>query len=650
MSSRKKSLKKSSKKKGKKNHKVFTNIDLFWNGPNVVLMAKLKYLAFSHLTAMVPVQMSSLEGSSEPLKQLERDLIQLSLNIRGFCSHQYTLNSILHDMLDEAIESIRESKPDSLLQEIAQAKTFLRGGQGNNLSSFCKKLVLILYCQMSLSLSSESFSQNSVSAIYPLQRDDFVQDAVNNMDNELDNMNYIESKPVKMSKIIQKMDDKRNNILDYFQNLLSTNPDSMPNLVSAFNAKTGAFSEEYKNICKELMDETYDNHIFTHWKEGEELSELNAKIEEMAKTEDSEYMKRIAASVSASAVSFATADYVNAATYIGDVFFGKNTNTKLKTKKEKKLNDLDMNQLSKRFCTNSFQLSLDWEEETNTLKLVADKINYDVLLGFINKMQENIQLYKKMEHTNEENQLESIRQRFELMRSIVVKMQDVLHNDFHVSLTKINRSGSFAEANKYFSRQATDLHSFLELSRKHFPMDSLKLERNEKLFVEEQIEKKKKAFLEDLKRQGMAQDVADSFLSQWLAANTIMQSAAEVATEFIKMSGRNVKTFTKEIVTGALNVPSGTLESMIDQVESIVRHLLVQPAILTCVILIFLILLAFSLGNPVVWVGKNMLKIGFQGMTLVYKLIKTPFGYFIQLESTVLEDENRKRNKTKRFM
>jgi hypothetical protein len=182
-------------------------------------------------------------------------------------------------------------------------------------------------------------------------------------------------------------------------------------------------------------------------------------------------------------------------------------------------------------------------------------------------------------------------------------------------------------------------------------MDSLKLERSGKLFVEEQLEKKKEAFLKDMKRQGTAQDVADSFLSQWQSYYTIMQSATDVATEFIKMSGKNVKTFTKEIATGVLNVPGGTVESIIDQIESIMRYTLVQPAILTCLILMFLFLLAFSLGNPVVWVGKKMLKIGFQGMTLVYKLIKTPFGYFIQVESTVLEDgkKDKDKNRTKRI-
>jgi len=627
-----KSLKKFSRKK--KNHKVFTNIDPFWNGPNVVLMAKLKYLAFSHLTAMVPMQMSTLEGSDP----LERDLIQLSLNIRGFCSHQYTLNSILHDMLDETIDSIRESNPDSLLLEINRAKRFLKGGAKgmNKLSSFCKKLVLILYCQMSLSTSVTSdVTDLKVSALYPVQRQG---DPVKELDNMLEDINYFETKPIRMSKI---RNDKKD-MLEYFQNLLVSNPTSMTSLVTSFNSKAGSFSDEYSEICKQLMDDTYENKIFKNWKEDEELKNLNAKIDEIANADDAEYMKRIAASVGASAVSIATGDIVNAATFIADAFFGKTTNTKLKSKE--KLNDLDLNQMSKRFCTNSFQLFLNWEEDTNELKLVADKINYDHLLSFVDQIQANILLYEKMEH--KEKALESIRQRFAVMQNIILKMQDFVHNGFHVSLTKtINRSGTIAEVDKYFTRQATDLHSFLELSRTHFPMDSLKLERSGKLFVEEQLEKKKKAFLEDMKRQGTAQDVADSFLSQWQSYYTIMQSATDVATEFIKMSGKNVKTFTKEIATGVLNVPGGTVESIIDQIESIMRYTLVQPAILTCLILMFLFLLAFSLGNPVVWAGKKMLKIGFQGMTLVYKLIKTPFGYFIQVESTVLEDNDKKKTK-----
>lgn len=641
--SRKTSLKKSSRK-GKKNHKVFTNIDPFWNGPNVVLMAKLKYLAFSHLTAMVPMQMSTLEGSSEPLKQLERDLIQLSLNIRGFCSHQYTLHSILHDMLDETIDSIRESNPDSLLQEINRAKTFVKGG-GNKLSSFCKKMVLILYCQMSLSTSVTSdVTDLKVSAIYPVQRQG---DPVKELDNMLDEVNYFETKPVRMSKIIRN--DKKD-MLEYFKNMFVSNPTSMTSLVTSFNSKAGSFSDEYSEICKQLMDDTYENKIFKNWKEDEELKNLHAKIDEMTETEDAEKMNRFVASFGASAVSIATGDVVNAATFMAEAFFGKTTNTKLKSKE--KLNDLDLNQMSKRFCTNSFQLFLNWEEDTNELKLVADKINYDHLLSFVDQIQANILLYEKMEH--KEKALESIRQRFAVMQHIILKMQDFVHNGFHVSLTKtINRSGTIAEVDKYFTRQATDLHSFLELSRTHFPMDSLKLERSGKLFVEEQLEKKKKAFLEDMKRQGTAQNVADSFLSQWQSYYTIMQSAADVATEFIKMSGKNVKTFTKEIATGVLNVPRGTVESIVDQIESIMRYTLVQPAILTCLILMFLFFLAFSLGNPVVWAGKKMLKIGFQGMTLVYRLIKTPFGYFLQVESTVLEDgkkdKDKNKNKTKRI-
>jgi len=662
------SLKKSSKKSKqkskqikKKNHKVFTGFDLFWNGPNVVLMAKMKYLVFSHLTAMVPIH------TFVPVKQLsplERDLIQLSFYIREYCSHQYTLHSILHNILDESIDSFRMTSHDSLLEEITNANAFLQtqlqkqkgGGGGNPLSLICKTWMLILFCQMSLSESS-SFEKNTFEKTkivsYPLQRD-LQRDSPNaviTMNDMLDNMSYIETKSVKLPKSIQA---KRISMLDYFQNLLvSTTPDTMTDIVSDFNVKAGAFSDEYSNICKQLMDETYENHIFKDWKMDEELNDLNAKIDEIIKTEDAEYIQRIAASVSASAVSFAAADYINAATYIGDVFFGKNTDKTSKltkseenNKNKQQMKDSDLNQVSKLFCTNSFQLFLNWEEESNELKLVADKINYEGLLKFIEQIQANIQIYEKLHvgsKDTDEKYLQSIRQRFAVMQKIVFKMQDLVHNDFHVSLTKtINRSGTTKDLNKYFSRQSHELHSFLELSQKNFPMDSLKLERNGKYLLEERAIKQNTAYLEDMKRQGVAQDIVDSLQSQWIATNTIMKSASNITSAFIKMSS-------KTIASGMLAFPEGIIQSFIDKIDDILRYSFLKPGFISACLCMLLVFLAICLGHPVVLVGKKIMKISFHGMTLVYKWIKTPFGYFLKIENTVVDVERKNSNhKTKK--
>jgi hypothetical protein len=624
-------MKSKSKMKSQKKDKLFAGIDLFWNGPNVVLMAKIKYLLFSHLTAMVPIQ-------TTPLAEFERDLIQLSFHIRKYCSHQYTLHSVLHNMLDESIDSFRTTKfHDSLMREIANANAYLLHGGGKSLSSFCKTLVLILFCQMSLSQPNESVDKKMVTShVYPLRRER--DNVVDNLDDMLDNMSYVETKPVKVSKIIH---NKRNTMLDYMQSLL-VSTDTMTDIVSHFNEKAGMFSDEYSNICKQLMDETYENHIFKDWKADEELQELNAKIDEIAKTEDAESIQRIAASVSASAVSFATGDIINGATFLGNAFFGKNTdktsNLKSTTKKNEKLKDTDLMQVSKRFCTNSFQLFLNWEEDTNGLKLVADKINYDGLLHFIEQIKTNIEVYEKIESNQEEStkkQLESIRQRFAVMQKIVFYMKELVHNDFHTTVKTIdNRSGTFADIQKFFSRQSHELHSFLELSRLQFPMDSLKLERQGKQWVEEQMAKQKHAFLEDMKRQGVAQEIADSMQSQWIAANTIMQSATDITTAFIKMSG-------KTIASGAFALPEGVLESFIDKLEDILRYSLLKPGVFCTLLCMFFFFLAVCLGNPVVWAGKKILKIGFQGVTLVYKLVKTPFGYFVQVESTVVEKHNK---------
>jgi hypothetical protein len=636
------SKRKSSKKKLKqKKHKVFTDIDLFWNGPNEVLMAKMKYLVFSHLTAMIPVHTSPLEHSS----RLERDLIQLSFHIRKYCSHQYTLHSILHNMLDESIDSMRASNKShgSLLEEMANAQNFLQQGGGKQVSSFCKTLMLILFCQMSLSESSENAFENTKVVSYPLQRDlqRHSDNVVSNMDDMLENMSYIESMPVTLPKSIQT---KRNNMLDYFQNLVSTTPDTITDIVSHFNGKASTFSDEYSNICKQLMDDTYDNRIFKDWKMDEELNELNAKIDEIEKTEDAEYIQRMFATVGASAVSIVTGDTVNAVTntvtFISDVFFGKETdNKKLKLNSKSKIKDSDLNQVSKRFCTNSFQLFLNWEEDSNQLKLVADKINYDGLLKFIETVKANIELSDKIGGKDEEEkkQLKSIRQRFEVMEKIVVKMQDLVHNDFHL-LPKTIRSGTFADINKYFSRQAHELQSFLELSQLRFPMDSIKLERAGKHLVEERTIKQNTAYLEDMKRQGVARDIVDSLHSQWIATNTIMQSAADITNAFIRMS-------TKTIASGVLAFPEGVMQSFIDKVDEILRYSLTKPGFISALLCMLLVFLAIFLGNPVVWAGKKMMKISFHGMTLVYKLIKTPFGYFLRLENTVVEVEGKSKTK-----
>jgi len=481
-------------------------------------------------------------------------------------------------------------------------------------------------------------------------------------------------KSISINKVLQVYDKeikKRQNttvyqIIELLTNIIDRGSKLLQKNINDFNRRASEFSNRCENGCIELMKLSYQQGVFASWKGLDDLVETEKKINEAKDIiiqQNSETNGELIGLTLGTVATAMTGDILSSSIYLAKVgeslwdvlSFTKKTVQATKqilndtltmgetipkqySPTEKKEIEEKMYSYSRLYCTFGYNLQIVFNEDTSTLDILGDKIDYQWIINLINVLDQNIafqitkfsvEFEKNKSKLVELELLVSTKQRLSILKTITDKLADIVNFAAFSHIEKLQRVATIltiTEIQQYFNRELDELNELVLKLDQLYPKQK------------EQIQKHKELLESDIENQVLYQEVMDMKSN---ATSRINKIAAErvarvVASEWsitsiyvknwVDIGVNNTvllfKSFGKISITFGdlfLQIPYNILDIILNFINEVLWVILTSPA--GCILLLIVLTWLSFIGGGFVSCLTNCILMIWNGL---YKIITLP--------------------------
>ena len=683
-------------------------IDILWDIPNQLVNSietLLIILTKTSLISFIPDYneeniYTSLGINSEQAKIIQeqnKNLIQLHIYTIKYIVQQYTLMSYIKKMMDNIILEIPETDTGDLLSFINNYNSQSQGQKGgNNLTNKLIPILFAIICLIQIAIPSVA-ADNSLQLISSDKTEQFQKGIISFPESQfidkLFEKKEITSGPVNMNNLVvrydQQITEQTSGLIGQLLSII-TSPEAdgqtvLKNIIETFNVESRKISSSAEKSCIDLMIIAKDKGIFQEWRDMDSLQDTTDKLKNINNeviNQNNELKTDVINTVGTLFTGIVSNDYTLPIMYLADlggnfVDYIKSTNSlnqeskeileeqpsyKL-TKTEKMELEAKMFTFSKIYCSFGYNLQLDLQG-TN-VAVIGDKIDYLWMIELIDNLKTNIefQITRITAEVNtnvnanvdlNQNQqsnlitiniLESIHQRFDVLKAITDSLYNIVNFSFKIEMLKLSRFSSptnMEQFKTFLDNQLASLNIMLSNLNTQFPKKQAELQLQKKQ-TEEEIEIE--AFEQDIEnlrqnatdiaRQRSAEMTTRHNNNWWISVETVAQSWVNIGLNGTEFTRKNVGLAVASLSNIGLEIPYAVFSSILQYLDKVLIELLFSP--LGFVLIIGgLLSTVFMFGGISGTIrifkkgGEFFVAVFWGGILFIYKLIKTPFGYIFK--------------------
>ncbi len=673
--------------------------DITWNTFNNTVSAKLMYtflLAKLYAIPMIdfmetdpatnaPVytQLGLQESQATTLQGFATQLMAVQQMLQTHCIQSYVNYGVLSEMLQEAIDDLpKETNLDSIQAFMNAVGTFqdsaaqfTNDGQHGGSKRSIFVVLLQVFLLFALSTPTEVELYSTMSASKQSVFDSTASKMLNihnaaefNKDVQL--FKTMASRPsmgdeVSLSKTVTAVDVERDRIMkSIWERILALrttveNGDQLiMQMVQQFNTRSNKFSLEVETICIELMQSLFDNKIFASLKSLDDALLTEEKVKSADKeifNNNMNTLENVGLSVTSGVLGLLTGDPGILLSSVeafkktvgngwSDLISPGSSAQKLVDESNVSLTPNQQYQLtqtilehSKLICSFGYTIQLDYDVDTNMLKMIGDKISYTDIENYITVLEKNIQIeMDKLSRLGESDAnmkyaLESVSQRLVVLKTITIKLKQIFQVS-NVRLTKMQRTPTIQtvyDVQSYFTQQIDSLESLLSELNMKFPLNY----KNEKENIERLQEN---AEIERMKAYASQLNTAISINM----TKSMFKSAHDVLYETVKGTAATVLAPLEGVLTSAsASITNVTYDSVNELIQKFTDNVWDLPSMLNYGFIpgmyILLLFAICSQLNNIIYTfnhaGGLFMCIVSNSLIFVYKVVTTPFGYCLRM-------------------
>ena len=331
-------------------------------------------------------------------------------------------------------------------------------------------------------------------------------------------------------------------------------------------------------------------------------------------------------------------------------------------------------EFSRIYCQLGYYLKISAKD--NKINVYGDKVPYPAMVNLIISLNDNLQLQiTKLTTSSESNQLEtrltisallSLQQRLGVLKKITEMLGLFINRSAKIRIMKTNEfpdPTSIDNIKSFFNEQLSELENLLVKLNVIFPEkeqqqeEQITLLQQEKKFKEKSIDiKVLEQDLEDIKQNETAiitQRKTDRFIRQgevvFTATGAIVQSWSYMGLNITEGLSDSISKYASALTELSGSGPLAILDGILKILRKGLYRILTEPSIyilIVCGLLAFEFIIGGIKGRIKMFINtakQIMVTIVVGPLILVYKVIKTPFGYvFKQIGTLYMNDKNNK--------
>lgn len=680
------------------------NFDLTFGITNGLIKTNIQLLMYLAKFSSVPItenyvklanELGISQKQSELLQKVNKQTILLQSLAEKYCIQQYTLGSISHNMLDQVINNAAQIADSNTIQDfmdfIQHGQESQLGGAGNIQFKMLAFFIFLIIC-----IASTNTGDSEV-GIALINTDNKTPQPYNpklmaiepaDFRKSVSQRDFSQSEEIDLTNAIILYDKKLQNTLSrQIMTIFSKQPDAMDIIkqyFDEFNQKSLEFSKQAEDSCKELMQIAYDKNIFKNWKSLDNIEETNEKLNEIReKAEEAAFergtnMKNTLISIGLSTAVGDVAGIYSSVTSLFNTGIDALTSTSeveketrevmraskqqsmaltLTASEKEVLND-KLHTFSNIYCSNSFNLQIGFNN--GQIVVEGDKIDYKWMVQLIVVLEQNIQITaSEIEKLNEDQKskeislsiLESTRQRFIILKTMIMRLEEVVSFSSSTDLSKKLRrptEKTLENIQDYFKNQLTDFNNILTQLKEKFPIDTANLRDEQSLMEEKRILQQEYNNIRMMDQQ--FQNNQSMFEANMNSAqrqadfeifSTIVKSYVNFATNTLDLTGESFGNIAESGTNIVGSVVNGIFKGLTGTLSDMLYTLLTCPGGLFLVSVGFLALYV-SIGGITgfVWAGKKFVCFIYRGFVFVFQVALSPFGYVLRYITTLFVKPN----------
>ena len=472
-----------------------------------------------------------------------------------------------------------------------------------------------------------------------------------------------------------------------------------------YNRRSDALSREIESRCLELMVKAKENDIFSEWTDIDTIEETQRKIDELTNDTEkqkqtiSEDISKDLTGLASTAVTAVVDNPVTTAitfsSYISSL--GVNlynylsvTNALAKEKKqllekqqtvvqqgeavgaitsreEKQNFELKIYEFASLYCSAGYNLKIT--ATANTIQIYGDKVPYIEMINLINALNDNLQLQitKIMSSSSRTtiSALISLQQRLNVLRQITEMIGTIVNRSAKLRIITTNDfpdANSVEDVKLFFNTQLSQLEKLLIQLGQTFPQREKKMDtdiqilEDEKRLAEKGIEiKLLEEDLKDIEQNETAiitQRKTDRFIrngqNSFNSTAAITKSWLDLGLSGMQGTASYIGQFTESLTDIVSAGPLSILDSGLKFLRKILYRIFTEPSlyiILVCGLLAMEITIGGIRGRIRIFFNaakQLIVTIVIGPFILVYRGIKTPFGWVFRQISTLFMGRNQR--------
>lgn len=652
------------------------NFDFSWDLPNKLNKSNMSLFYYYFLTVSMP--QIDLSNDANDLKEISQLIVQLDIFIQNYILQQITLQVYCEELFSEIMQDILVTNDNSSLDSKMQSilgnigKQFVQSGGAPRKQQFIGKIILMMLFVFLLGDTKMVIGETSMTSNVKLNNIN-VREADESFNilqiPEKELLSYREnmktapkivSGDISVSKSIVKYDtvqsQELNTVIGTLKSFLysfDSGSAILKNTIEEMNAEFIKVSSSTKDVCLNMVQKAYTNGIFDEFLNYDDFDNVKYTSqmfeEKLAeKKQDMDTSKQAVALTTAA--SLVTGDIytplIIASNYVSD-FFNGNPNipqykpkTSFSTTAEKEALKQRMLDVSKIYCLNSFHIALKLEDEK--LSITGDKITYNFIVDFITLIQKNID-YIMNNANNDKTVLSNLLQKFEILKYIVQKLDDVVNFDTYSTVSNINEmqvADPLQRIQDYLKKQNMDLNLLLEIINADFPVDKFNIKEREQLtkIFQENVKKinddlmQSKQFdaEERVRMNSMNAQILTNITTSWVNLNIV---------EPMRIVGSSVG---KVVTNVPLSIAEGGIEQLLGSLGSIGKIFYINPGAASMLLFLSFCMLLVVFSGPIYVVKESLgwfvffVKMPF---IFVYHVSYAPTGMIVKHLKTLMYPE-----------
>jgi hypothetical protein len=342
------------------------------------------------------------------------------------------------------------------------------------------------------------------------------------------------------------------------------------------------------------------------------------------------------------------------------------------TREEKQRFELKIYEFASLYCSVGYNLKI--KATQNSIQVYGDKVPYTAMIDLINALNDNLQLQitKMMSISSKDGSnrliisaLISLQQRLNVLKQITEMIGATVNRSAKLRLNKINEfpdPNSIEDVKLFFNNQLSQLEDLLLQLGVTFPQREKKMDtdiemlQEEKRLAEKGIEiKLLQEDLRDIEQNETAiitQRRTDRFIrngqNAFNATAAITTSWLDLGLGGMRGTASYIGKFTESLTDVVSAGPLSILDSSLKFLRKILYRLFTEPSlyiILVCGLLAFEIKIGGITGRIRIFLNaakQLIVTIVIGPFILVYRGIKTPFGWVFRQISTLFMEKNQR--------